>query len=89
MTKRNLILATALMTTVYAQSGLAERSGDQRGGRRGPPPEAIEACSGQSEGASCSFTGRNDEQLSGTCFTPQESQLACKPDGHDERRSGR
>ena len=89
MNKRNLILATALMTTVYAQSAFAERGNGQNNGRRGPPPEAIEACSGQSEGASCSFTGRNDEQLSGTCFTPGDNELACKPDGHDERRGSR
>ena len=83
MNTRKLILVTALLTTVYAQSTMAQ--GDQRGGRRGPPPEAINACSGKSAGAACSFNGRNDEQLRGTCFSPQDNDLACKPDGHDER----
>ena len=87
MNKRTLILATTVCTTVFAQSVFAERGNGQNSGRRGPPPEAIEACGGQSEGASCSFTGRNAEQLSGVCFAPQDRDLACKPDGHDERRN--
>ena len=66
MNPRKLILATALLTTIYAQSTLAK--GGQGDGRRGPPQEAINACSGKSEGNTCSFCGRIDEQLNGTCF---------------------
>jgi len=87
MNTRKLIIASTLLTTLFAQSAFAERGDGQRQGHRGPPPEAIEACSSQSEGASCSFSGRDNEQLSGICFAPEEGKLACKPDGHDERIS--
>lgn len=45
-----------------------------------PPEEAITACSGMTEGASCSFSGMNGETVSGTCQTI-ENQLSCVPDG--------
>lgn len=38
--------------------------------RRGPPPEAIAVCEGKAAGAACSFTGREGQVLSGTCFAP-------------------
>ncbi len=47
--------------------GMGQGSGQQR---KGPPPEAIQACQGKSANAACSFTGRNGETLSGTCFAP-------------------
>lgn len=50
------------------------------GGPRTPPPEALAACSGQSEGASCSFS-IGDKALTGTCKAPPDGSaaLACKP----------
>jgi hypothetical protein len=33
----------------------------------GPPPEAIAACVGKSEGTSVSFTGRHGETFNGVC----------------------
>ena len=70
----------ATVSQVYAD--------DQRGGRRGPPPQAIEACASLTEGDACSFTGRNDEELTGVCFAPSDRELACKPEGHDQRMRG-
>lgn len=53
----------------------------QQGPPRGPPPEALQACSGLSEGAACAFTHREHE-LTGTCRTgPQGGALACAPAG--------
>lgn len=46
-----------------------------------PPPEAIEACEGADSGDACSFSGREGEEVSGTCFAPEDDlPLACKPD---------
>jgi hypothetical protein len=66
----------------------ADDSNGQRNGRRGPPQEALDACSAMTAGDACSFTGRNDEQMSGICFAPQDKGLACKPEGHDSRQGG-
>ena len=47
------------------------------GGRSGPPQEAISACSGKRDGASCSFTTPRGS-ISGSCRTIQ-SNVACVP----------
>lgn len=55
-------------TAAHAQH---EGQGPGGGGRRhGPPPEAIDACQGKASGATCSFTDREGESLTGTCFAP-------------------
>lgn len=47
----------------------------------GPPPEAIEACSGLAEGATCAVTLGGDT-LDGTCARgPGGDALACRPAG--------
>lgn len=54
----------------------------ERGGRPPPPPdEAFEACEGQSVGDSCSFSGRDDETVSGTCREDRRDpdRLLCVP----------
>lgn len=63
----------------------------QPGGRRGPPPEAIEACADKSEGDTCSFTTPRGD-VSGECKGPparrQQSEappLACVPDDAPRR----
>ena len=54
----------------------------QQGQFQGPPPAALEACSGQSQGASCSFTTQNGNTIEGACITPTNtSELACAPQG--------
>ena len=75
----------------FAQSG---GQGGPGGGDKphGPPPEAIAACKGKSADAGCSFTGREGNNLTGTCFAPParegngagksgggERPLACRP----------
>ena len=71
------ILAAAL-TSTYASAEPDQRSGK----RRGPPPQAIEACADQSEGAACSFSGRRGEVV-GSCIAPPQDkdELACAPEG--------
>lgn len=55
-------------------------SGGEGGRPQGPPPEAIAACEGKSEGDSCEFTNPRGDTLSGICQTVEE-QLACAPEG--------
>jgi tRNA A-37 threonylcarbamoyl transferase component Bud32 len=50
----------------------------QNGGRRGPPPQAYEACEGQAEEASCSFPTPNGSQ-SGSCLTMEDGRMSCIP----------
>ncbi len=49
---------------------------------QGPPPEALQACAGQTPGASCSFTAPNGNAINGQCVTPPNmAELACTPAG--------
>ncbi len=74
----------ALQLAVVAQSAGAEEECDERRGRRGPPAEAFEACAEAEEGASCSFYGRRDEALTGTCEF-RRVDFVCVPEGHGRR----
>ena len=59
------------------------------GGRGGPPPEAIDACTDLSEGDACTFEGRRGDSLTGVCFAPPgEEKLACKPEGGPPEERG-
>jgi hypothetical protein len=67
------------------QNGQNQAAGQPGGGQSGqgqqPPQEAITACSGLTQGASCSINTPNGT-VSGTCNTPpNQSQLACMPAG--------
>ena len=62
-------LATALIA-LLGTSAFAQQGPDANVPRHGPPPEAIAACKGKASGATCSFTGRQNESLTGTCFSP-------------------
>ena len=76
-----------LSFTLVSNSAMAERGSDgDKMQRRGPPPEAIEACSNLNEGDACQFTGRHGD-VSGTCFMPpkEDSELACKPSDHKKK----
>lgn len=80
-----------IVATLVPVAFTTHASPDGEGKRRhGPPPAAFEACANQSEGAACSFTGRRDEAVEGTCFAPprESSALACKPERGPDRRRG-
>ena len=57
------------------------------GGRRRPPPEAVQACEGKTRDAACSFKAPDGQTRNGSCFAPaaegQATQrpLACRPQG--------
>jgi len=66
------VVAASLGAVAESQEG----SGPPPGG---PPPEAIKACTKQTAGAACSFTGRGGQKLTGSCFAPPGRVLACRP----------
>lgn len=75
-----------------AQGGSGSGNGVAGGGERphGPPPQAIAACKGLASGAACTFQGRENKALSGTCFAPpgDNHPLACRPE-HGGQNMGR
>ena len=81
-TQKSIACALVLATLITVDTATAQPGGED-GKRRGPPAEAIEACSDKSEGATCGFSGRRGEALEGTCFAPpgDGNELACKPEG--------
>lgn len=76
--KSKLVLA-ALFSIVVSQA--VAKPGKQEGQRKGPPPEAIEACANLQEGDAVSFETRRGETLNGTCMMIDD-QLAAVPEGH-------
>ncbi|MFN8413920.1 MAG: peroxidase family protein [Anaerolineales bacterium] len=50
-----------------------------------PPQAAIDACANVVENTSCSFIGRNQNTVNGTCQVIPASQLACVPTGGPRR----
>ena len=61
------------------QNGQGRQDGHQ------PPPAALEACASLVEASSCSFIGRNQNMVNGTCQVVQSSQLACVPENSSHR----
>lgn len=81
-----LLVPAVLMVASCASAQPPGGDDQSRGDRRGPPPEATEACSSLSEGDSCSFEDREGESLSGQCFMPpndDRATLACRPEGNE------
>ena len=73
------LLATSLITgTAFAQDDTDNR---RKMDRRGPPEAALQACVSSVQGDPCSFEGRGDEVVEGTCEAPDDKPLACRPEG--------
>ena len=73
--KKVLITLTSLALTLMAAQAL---SADDS--RRGPPPEAFEACEGQSEGDTVSITSPEGDSVDATC-TLMRDKLVAVPEG--------
>ncbi len=87
MIARRQILVSGLLLMLTTSSTMAQPS--DRDQRRGPPPEAIDACASAQSGDSCSFDGRRGEQLEGSCGVPEQAQeqsLICMPDNAPEQQ---
>ena len=83
-------ISAAMLTALLASAPQTHAGSDDRQGkRRGPPPQAFEACQEQAAGAVCSFEGHRGE-LEGTCIVPprdaQSEVLVCAPKGGRHRR---
>ena len=74
------LIAVGLLSLIVSSHAFAGKGGDGRE-RRGPPPEALEACASLNLDQACSFTSPHGE-VSGTCIVPKndDSALACKPE---------
>lgn len=79
----NMLIGAMIFSLLTVMTACAsnERGGGQRGDQHGPPPEAIEACQGKSEGDSVSFSGRGGDSVTATCQMVQD-QLVAVPEGH-------
>ena len=78
---RNLIGTMAVLLLLIGSAPAVVLAFDGpagRGGRKGPPPEAIEACKGKQVGDTVEFTGRRGETLEATC-KEMDGQLAAVP----------
>ena len=69
------------------QNGKGNNNNDHNGngddnGRHNPPQAAINACASLQASYACSFIGRKNKTINGTCqVPPNTSQLACVPQG--------
>lgn len=83
-TTKRLTFSLALTTGVLCFGLLAQAQppGGSDRGRRGPPPEAFEACAGATDGQACTVETPHGT-LEGTCRqVPDAEQLACVPNDH-------
>lgn len=78
-----LVLGALLVT----QTACAQPGGG-RGERRGPPPEAYEACADLATDDGCEMQGRRGETLQGSCIAlaEDEGSLVCVPEDAPERK---
>ncbi len=74
-------LFTLLFLSSIAVASVSCAAPEKRGRHQGPPAEAIEACADLSQGDACSFLGRRDEEISGSCAVVSDDELACAPEG--------
>ena len=81
MRQRTTAFTLLLLLLMLSGAAVAQDGQGKRGERRGPPPEALEACEGKAAGEACAFEGRRGEAVEGQCFTPDEERpLACRPE---------
>jgi hypothetical protein len=71
------LLALTIPGMAFAASGSSQ---SQSGQRKGPPPEAIAACNGKSEGTAVEFTTPRGK-VKGTCKKKGDQMVAVPADG--------
>ncbi len=88
---KHQLLGTALILILGAHASLANAQSKDGRPPHGPPPEAISACEGAAAGDACTFSGRNSEEVTGTCSAPPEGdeQLSCAPEGGHPKRGNK
>lgn len=89
LNKKELKIALVILGAAIMSLNLVARAEPPNGGegsRRGPPPEAFEACTGAAEGEACSVDTPHGT-LEGICKQhPDGDGLLCVPNNH--RRGG-
>jgi len=82
LSPRYVRLLCALTLLSSATFAAAQPSGE-RGQRRGPPPEAFEACETHNQDDVC-HVSTSEGELTGTCRVDrrQKDKLLCVPDNH-------
>lgn len=81
-------MTKTLWTAALLAAGLALAQGPGPGPRRGPPPEAVQACATLQDGAACAFT-LDGQHLTGTCLTRRNGAgLVCHAAGVGPRGGG-
>ncbi|KXI30275.1 hypothetical protein [Paraglaciecola hydrolytica] len=78
MKKFNIVILCAAFTLLTGNA-LAQQDSQKRGNT--PPPEAIKACEGKSEGDTVSFETRRGDTLEGTCKKIEEQLVAVPANG--------
>ncbi len=75
--------STSAAPTAQPQNQNDNRGGNGNGNTRHDPPQAaLDACASLQVDSTCSFNGRNNHTVNGSCQTPQSSsQLVCVPSG--------
>jgi hypothetical protein len=66
------------------QHGNGQQNDGQQNGHN-PSQPSLNACASLTENAACSFVGRNQNTINGSCQVVQNSQLACVRDGGSGR----
>jgi hypothetical protein len=66
------------------QQGNGQQNNGQQNGRN-PSQPSLNACASLTENVACSFVGRNQNTINGSCQIVQNSQLACVRDGGSGR----
>ena len=73
-------LAAFMFTPLTVMAEGSERKGkgdrEKRGGEQAQI--RIDACAGIAEGDACTFVGRNDEEVAGTCAVARNEALLCR-----------
>jgi hypothetical protein len=80
-----LTLSVAIASVLSASTFAADAP--QGGERHGPSPAAIAACSGKTEGAKVTWTGRSGQQREGECRKDREGALVARGE-HGEHHGG-
>ena len=75
-----LVLALSLMFPIAVLA--ADPAPPPPPPKRVPPKAAFDACAKAKQGDACSFKGRMNRDLSGTCEVPRDGGkvLVCRPD---------
>jgi hypothetical protein len=84
----NVMAAVIAFAVLVPVSLWANDGSMERGRPKGPPPEAVEACKGMSEGTVVEFTNRGGEKVKGT-RRQFGGRLAAAPDNLPPPGSGR